>query len=81
MSSKTIYLNRKTSEFERFFFPPFKVGEGSEIGLLSLQAYNSIPNVDSTCNTIGFISAEGEENLNRVPTGRYELSTLESKIQ
>lgn len=60
------------------------MGDRSEIGLLSLQSYNSIPNVQEGCNTMCFMIA-GENGMQKymisIPTGCYEIFTLEAKIQ
>jgi hypothetical protein len=54
-----------------------EVDETAQLCLLSLQTNNSIPNIESGCNTIGFVNSE---NIT-IPTGTYELSNLESVIQ
>ena len=81
MPSQTLSLSGNSSELECNFFPPIEVGDKSEIGLLSLQTYNCIPNIESGCNTLGIIKDDGGTMLIEIPTGCYEIITLESKIQ
>lgn len=80
MSCQTLSLSGNTSELECRFFPPIEVGDSAEIGLLSLQTYNSMPNVEPGCNTLGIINARGDTSLIQIPTGCYEINTLEAKI-
>lgn len=77
----TITLNGSSSELSCDIFPPLEVDNSSQLCLLSLQSNNSIPNIEAGCNAIGFRnSLGGTEHIN-LPTGSYELSTLESNIQ
>jgi hypothetical protein len=73
-------LSGNTTELECRFFPPIEVGDSAEIGLLSLQTYNSMPNAEPGCDTLGIINARGDTSLIQIPTGCYEISTLEGKI-
>jgi len=80
MSCQTLSLSGNTSELECRFFPPIEVGDSAEIGLLSLQTYNSMPNVEPGCDTLGIINERGDTSLIKIPTGCYEINTLEAKI-
>lgn len=80
MSCTTITLSGNTSVLECRFFPPIEVSESAEIGLLGLQTYNSMPNVEPGCDTLGIISERGDILLIKIPTGCYEINTLEIKI-
>ncbi|XP_025407278.1 uncharacterized protein LOC112681227 [Sipha flava] len=80
MSCQTLSLSGNTTELECRFFPPIEVGDSAEIGLLGLQTYNSMPNVEPGCDTLGIIDARGDTSLIQIPTGCYEISTLEAKI-
>jgi hypothetical protein len=73
----TITLNGNSSELSCNIFPPLEVNETTQLCLLSLQTNNSIPNIEPGCNTINF---EQIDNVT-IPTGAYELSSLESVIQ
>jgi hypothetical protein len=82
MSSQTVSLSGNSSELECHFFPPIEVGNKSEIGLLSMQTYNSIPNVETGCNTLHIIHGGQRESTKiKIPTGCYEIITLETKIR
>lgn len=81
MSSQTLSLSGNTADLECTFFPPIEVGDAAEIGLLSLLTYNSMPNIESGCNTLGVINSRGDTSLITIPTGCYEIAALESKIQ
>ena len=84
-TSQTLSLTGDSSQLECHFFPPIQVGDNSEIGLLSLQTYNSIPNVRKGCNNMAFVipTPQNAQNLYpiTVPPGCYEIFTLEAKIQ
>lgn len=62
-------------------FLPLEVKYTSQLCLLSLQTYNSIPNVEPDCNTIGFRNSLGKCITVTIPTGSYEIINLESMIQ
>lgn len=82
MSSQTLSLSGSSAELECYFFPPIEVGYKSEIGLLSIQTYNSIPNVGAGCDTLHIIHSEQEEAIKiKIPSGCYEIISLEAKIR
>ena len=82
MPSQTLSLCGNSSELECHFFPPIDVGDKSEIGLLSMQTYNSIPNVETGCDTLHIIHGEQSEITKiKIPTGCYEIIVLETKIR
>ncbi|KAL4153517.1 hypothetical protein QTP88_001350 [Uroleucon formosanum] len=59
-----------------------KLGNKSEIGLLSMQTYNSIPNVRGGCDTFHIIHGRNEETAKiKIPTGCYEIIALEIKMR
>ncbi|KAF0702663.1 Uncharacterized protein FWK35_00034198, partial [Aphis craccivora] len=71
-----------SAELECYFFPPIEVGNKSKIGLLSIQTYNSIPNVGAGCDTLHIIHSEQEEAIKiKIPSGYYEIISLEAKIR
>lgn len=81
-TSHTLSLTGNESQLECIFFPPIEVGDRSEIGLLSMQTYNSIPNVGSDCNTLVVVDTGGVTKIPvKIPTGCYEIITLEAKIR
>lgn len=77
----TITLNGDSSELSCDIFPPLEVENTAQICLLSLQTNNSIPNIESGCNTIGFRNIINQNDNVIIPTGSYELPHLESIIQ
>lgn len=77
----TITLNGNSSELSCDIFPPINVSENAKVCLLSLHTNNSIPNIEPGCNTIGFHSMFGLNEDIELPTGSYELKSLESTIQ
>lgn len=80
--SQTISLSGNTSKLDRYFYPPLKVGFKAEIELLSLHTDNYTPNIEFGCNTCNkcFI-INGETKLIEIPTGCYEINTLETQIK
>jgi len=74
--SITLTLSDCTSELNSEFFPPISLDDGKyEIGLLSLDTYNSIPNVDQTNNVFYFGLADKHEAAH-IPTGTYEVTAI-----
>lgn len=61
------------------FFPPIELDENGvyQIGLLSFETYNSIPNVDSTNNKFHF---DGDQVL-EIPIGAYEVNDIANFIR
>ncbi|KAE9530084.1 hypothetical protein AGLY_011546 [Aphis glycines] len=49
-------------------FPPLEVTNTAQICLLSLQTNNSIPNIEPSCNTIGFRNMIGQNDYVIIPT-------------
>lgn len=82
MTSQTFSLCGNSSELDCYLFPPVEVKDTSEIGLLSVQTYNSIPNVEPGRNTLGVnIGDAVNTTLICIPTGCYEIFSLESVIR
>jgi len=58
------------------------VGNKSEIGLLSIQTYNFIPNVGPGCETLHIIHGSQRVTTKiKIPIGCYEIIALEAKIR
>jgi hypothetical protein len=76
--SQTFTFSDTSSVLSSNFFPPIELEGDHEIGLLSLETYNSIPNVDSTNNLFHF-----DEPLKtiKIPHGTYEVKDIEKFIQ
>ena len=71
-------LSGNTSELESRFFPPINLPENKNwsIGLIGLETYHTIPNIDSLNNKL-YYSIDGKEKKSiSVPTGSYEISSL-----
>ncbi|KAF0759201.1 death-associated inhibitor of apoptosis 1-like [Aphis craccivora] len=82
MASQTVSLSGNSSELECHFFPPLELTDKSVIGLLSIQTYNSIPNVEAGCDTLHITHGGLQEATKiKIPTGCYEIITLETKIR
>lgn len=73
MMSFAITLTQHTSELYSSLFPPVLLSDGNyEIGLLSFDTYNSIPNVDETNNAFYF----GDNEVAFIPAGTYEVDAV-----
>lgn len=79
--SITLTLKGNSSELSCDIFPPLEVEPASQLCLLSLYTSNSIPNIDPLCNAIGFNSTPDNHHKVEIPTGTYELESLESSIR
>lgn len=79
----TITLNGNSSELSCDFFPPIEVGKNAKVCLLGFQTNNSIPNINSKCDQIGFINKNDHitRQVYSLPTGSYELSEIEAVIK
>ncbi|XP_072152851.1 uncharacterized protein [Bemisia tabaci] len=77
--SSTFTLTGKKSILSCNFFPPIELNPTLDysIGLISLDTYNSIPNIEAKKNNQ--LKCNGK--LISLPTGAYEISTLESELQ
>lgn len=76
--SLTFMFSGTKSELGSDFFPPVELDNGVwELGLLSLETYNSIPNVDSTNNLFHY----GAGGVITIPEGTYNVDQIASYIQ
>jgi hypothetical protein len=76
--SHTLTFSHTSSELEATIFPPIHLDDGKyEVGLLSFDSYNSIPNVDERNNKVHF----GDGEVAEIPTGSYELKDIFEKMQ
>ena len=76
--SLTFTIKGNESVLSASFFPPIKLDENLPyfIGMIDFEAYNSIPNIDSTNNKFYY----GNQML-ELPTGTYELEQIEKYLQ
>lgn len=77
--SLTFTLSDKSSTLSVDYFPPVELDADGvyEIGLLSFETYNSIPNVDESNNRFHF--GDGKEII--IPVGTYEVEDIANFIQ
>jgi hypothetical protein len=76
--SLTFTLSQRSSELSSNIFPPILLNSGAyEVGLLSFDSYNTIPNVDEGNNKMYF----GGGNIFTIPTGTYEIDDLKSLLK
>jgi hypothetical protein len=76
--SLTFTLSQRSSVLTSNIFPPILLNDGNyEVGLLSFDSYNTIPNVDKSNNKMYF----GDGNVFTIPTGTYEIDDLKTLLQ
>jgi hypothetical protein len=76
--SLTFTLTKHSSELSSTLFPPVPLNDGKyEIGLLSFDTYNSIPNIDEKNNAFYF----GDGQVAHIPAGTYEVDAILKYMQ
>lgn len=75
MSSYTLSLSGNKSIISADYFPPIILNGSYECGLVELQTFNSIPNIDHTNNRFHY----GDDFV-ELPTGSYEIDDLKYKV-
>ena len=77
-ASITLTLSGISSVLESQYFPPIELSPKKRyaLGLVELLTFNSIPNIDSTCNGLKI-----GEKIVRLPTGSYEIADIGKYIQ
>lgn len=77
-TSLTLILSGNSSILESFYFPPIDLPSNKKyvLGLIELLTFNSIPNIDSSCNKI-----KVGNQIIKLPTGSYEIADIEDYIQ
>ena len=81
--SHSLLLSSRTSDFTTQIFPPLELpGKRWTVGLLSLETYNSIPNITNKNNVFTYSTDSGEtwKSLT-LDIGSYEISHINSEIQ
>lgn len=75
---QTFTLSGTTSILEAYYHPPIELPSNHNycLGLISLETYNAIPNIDSGCNKFYF-----GNHVITIPTGSYELKDINNFIQ
>ena len=81
--SVTLSLTDDKTSLNSTYFPPINVYENSEIALLSLQTYNTFPNINTSNNQLVIIIENGFNTYNKsieLETGCYEFSDIKKCI-
>lgn len=77
-SSYTLSLSGNTSMITADYFPPLVLTGCYECGLVELQTFNSIPNIDHTNNKLHY---GNNGDYVELPTGSYEIDDISKAIQ
>lgn len=77
-SSYTLSLSGNKSVITADYFPPLVLNGCYECGLVELQTFNSIPNIDHTNNKLHY-GKNGD--YVELPTGSYEIDDISKTIQ
>jgi len=82
MESKSIVLSSNESRFKTEFYPPIVLDNDSNhsLALLTLDMYNSIPNIDNSNNEFIYEYNNSEYKFN-IPEGSYEINDINNYIQ
>ena len=75
-----LIITGKGAKIHTIFNPPIILDGDYEMGLDSLYTYYSFPNLDENINGIKFLIKKEWHEIN-VPTGSYELSSLEAELK
>lgn len=77
--SITFTLTGNTSTLEADYFPPIVLNsrKSYSLGLVTFQSYNSIPNIDESCNRLDF--ANNQTII--IPTGSYTIEDINAYLQ
>lgn len=80
MTSITLTLSGKSSSLHAEYFPPIDLGDVNkqsyECGLINLETWNTIPNIDNSNNEFYYRSDENIIKSIVVPHGAYEIDDL-----
>lgn len=77
--SLTFSLSGKNSVLAVNYFPPIDLSDGEyELGLVTLETYNTIPNVTSTNNKFYFDNNDEEITI---PEGSYEINAIDTYLK
>lgn len=77
-TSLTLVLSGTSSVLESYYFPPIELSSNKKyaLGLIDLLTFNSIPNIDNSCNSLII----GNQTV-KLPTGSYEITDIDQYIQ
>lgn len=80
MSSLTLTLSGDTSRLQTYYYPPIDLTNGVyECGLIDLQTFNSIPNVDSRNNLFHY-KIDLLSYIIIIPIGSYEIDDVNKYV-
>lgn len=77
-SSYTLSLSGNKSVITADYFPPLVLNGSYECGLVELQTFNSIPNIDHTNNKLHY---GNDGDYVELPTGSYEIDDISKTLQ
>ena len=80
--SNLFTLVSTTNVLSTDFLHPIQLDENAFYGiaLISLNSYNSIPNIEPDENTIWLYDENDNETQIEIPTGSYEIADIESYV-
>ena len=84
MKSTSLILSSKTTDFTTNLLPPIQLNQNREYeaALLSIDLYNSIPNITAENNIFKYSSNNGSTwKIASLPIGSYELQAINNEIQ
>jgi len=84
MRSITLTLTHNTTDFTTSFQPPIRLDPKKEYesAFLSLETYNSIPNITENNNTFKYSTDNGETwKIIKLPIDAYEYTQIADEIQ
>jgi len=84
MRSITLTLSGNTADFTTSFHPPIKLKPNKEYeaAFLSIETYNSIPNITECNNTFKYSSDNGNTwKIIKLPTDAYEYIQISEEIK
>lgn len=82
--SCTFTLKGTSHELSNSYFPPINLDSNSEycLGLIGLQTFNTIPNIEEGNNKFYYSTTTDNENKSiTIPTGSYEITDIENYLQ
>ena len=81
---QTYIMSGMKSDFTTKYSPPISLDESKqyEAALLSIDLFNSIPNITNLNNVLKYSKDDGNSWVNiELDTGSYELSAISNEIQ
>lgn len=80
--SQTFTLKGRSHQLEAQFVPPIELDPKYEysLALISLNTWNTIPNIEPGRNKI-YYTENNVEKVLKIPTGSYELQDIETFVQ